>query len=68
MVESAFEWRVRMSERFLEEPIELTDAELEVVSGGLQSANGAIQEDHHENFHAQANEDRHPGPANGNTN
>ena len=66
-----------MTERFLEEPIELTDAELKVVSGGLQSPNGVLHEDgffgHGENPRAQANEDAHTaagiGPAkNGNTN
>jgi hypothetical protein len=52
-----------MSERFLEEPIELIDADLDVVSGGLQSANGNAHEDGligpGENFHAQNNEDIH---------
>ena len=39
-----------MSERFLEEPIELTDAELDAVAGGFgQSARGAFEEDMHEN-------------------
>jgi hypothetical protein len=45
-----------MSERVLKEPIELNDAELEVVSGGLQSFNGFIHEEEHENFHAQEHE------------
>jgi hypothetical protein len=48
-----------MSKRLLEEPIELTDAELEVVSGGLMSANGDAHEEANENFHAQDNEDAH---------
>jgi hypothetical protein len=38
-----------MSKRILEEPIELTDAELEVVSGGAQSPTGDFHEDLHEN-------------------
>ena len=50
-----------MTERFLEEPIELTDAELKVVSGEMQSLNGFLHEDGiigpGENFHAQLNED-----------
>jgi bacteriocin-like protein len=36
---------MKMSERLLEEPIELTDAELDAVSGGIQSVNGWIHED-----------------------
>jgi len=31
-----------MNERALKEPVELTDAELELVSGGLQSLNGFL--------------------------
>jgi hypothetical protein len=37
-----------MRKRILEEPIELTDAELDVVSGGIQSVTGWIHEDNHE--------------------
>ena len=37
-----------MSKRLLEEPIELTDAELEFVSGGLQSDTGEDHEEAHE--------------------
>ena len=43
-----------MSERFLEEPIELTDAELDSVSGGM-SARGTFEEEMHENSHAHEN-------------
>ena len=62
-----------MSERILEEPIELTDAELEVVSGGRMSAQGDLMEDLHESARAQFIEDLHfaagIGPAkNGNLN
>ena len=45
-----------MDKRVLEEPIELTDAELEIVSGGLQSITGFIHEEEHENFHAREHE------------
>jgi hypothetical protein len=55
-VDSFPQGRMKMSERLLEEPIELTDAELEVVSGGEQSANGTLHEDANENFHAQLHE------------
>jgi hypothetical protein len=46
----------KMNECVLDEPIELTDAELELVSGGDQSQNGFVHEDANENFHAQNNE------------
>lgn len=46
-----------MSKPLLKEPIELTDAELDFVSGGTQSLNGFLHEDANENFHAQDNED-----------
>ena len=42
-----------MSKRLLIEPIELTDAELDAVSGGTQSLNGFFHEEANENFHAQ---------------
>ena len=37
-----------MAERILEEPIELIDADLDLVSGGTQSLNGAMHEEMHE--------------------
>jgi hypothetical protein len=44
-----------MRERILEEPIELTDAELDVISGGM-SARGEFEEETHENLQAHLHE------------
>ena len=45
-----------VSERVLKEPVELTDDELELVSGGLQSLNGFHHEEANESASAKAHE------------
>jgi len=45
-----------LSERVLKEPVELTDAELELVSGGLQSVTGFIHEEANESESAKDHE------------